>query len=167
MRWAVARLEPAIWDARYDYFRQQYDLDPGFRFNGPHASLYGEGQIHGGANSYIGDGTTIQAVAGHRVSIGHDCAISHAVRIYTMNRDPDQPIDSDQHVAGDVTIGDYVWIGVGAFIGQGVTIGDHAVVGANSVVTRDVEPWTIVSGVPAQVVRRKRGAPPLGVGPAA
>lgn len=114
-----------------------------------------------GPESYIGTGTTIQAAPGATVSIGRGCAISHGVRIYTQNRDPDADTRSKKAIIADVTISDYAWIGVNVFVGQGVTIGEHAVVGANSVVTRDVEPWTIVSGIPAQVIRRKRGAPEL------
>ncbi|MAU96002.1 MAG: acetyltransferase [Fulvimarina sp.] len=54
-----------------------------------------------------------------------------------------------------VTIGHDVWIGHGATILPGVTIGDGAVIGAGAVVSRDVEPYTIVGGVPARVIRRR------------
>lgn len=50
---------------------------------------------------------------------------------------------------GDVAIGHDVWIGHGATILSGVTIGNGAVIGACAVVTRDVEPYSIVAGVPA------------------
>ena len=53
-----------------------------------------------------------------------------------------------------IKIGDYVWIGFDAVILKGVTIGDGAIIGARSVVTHDVEPWTVVAGNPAQVVKR-------------
>ena len=52
-------------------------------------------------------------------------------------------------------IGNDVWIGMNAIIMRGVTIGDGAVVAANSVVTRDVEPYTIVGGVPARPLKRR------------
>ncbi|MEO9338109.1 DapH/DapD/GlmU-related protein [Mesorhizobium sp. SB112] len=52
-----------------------------------------------------------------------------------------------------VTIGHDVWIGHGAVIMPGVTIGNGAIVGANSVVTRNVEPFEIVAGVPARRLR--------------
>lgn len=45
------------------------------------------------------------------------------------------------------------WIGMNATILKGVTIGEGAIVGAGSVVTKDVEPWTIVGGNPAQVLK--------------
>jgi hypothetical protein len=53
------------------------------------------------------------------------------------------------------TIGNDVWIGHGAFILPGVTIGDGACIAAMSVVTRDVPPYSIVAGSPAQVKRMR------------
>ncbi len=54
-----------------------------------------------------------------------------------------------------VTIGHDVWIGHGAIILPGRTIGTGAVVAAGSVVTKDVEPYMIVGGVPAEPIRRR------------
>lgn len=56
---------------------------------------------------------------------------------------------------GDVNIGNDVWIGVNALIMSGVCIGDGAVIGANSVVARDVEPYSIVAGNPARLIRKR------------
>lgn len=61
------------------------------------------------------------------------------------------------------TIGNDVWIGHGAYIGAGVTIGDGAIVGAHSVVTKDVPPYAVVAGNPAQI--RKWRVPPQFVSP--
>ena len=54
-----------------------------------------------------------------------------------------------------ITIGHDVWIGARAIILDGVTIGDGAIIGAGSVVTKDVEPYTIVGGTPAGLIRRR------------
>ena len=52
-----------------------------------------------------------------------------------------------------VVVGDGVWIGAGALVLPGVTIGAGAVVAGGAVVHRDVEPNTLVAGVPARLVR--------------
>lgn len=54
-----------------------------------------------------------------------------------------------------ITIGHDVWIGHGAIILPGVTVGNGAVVGAGAVVSKNVEPYTIVAGVPAKPIRRR------------
>lgn len=56
---------------------------------------------------------------------------------------------------GNITLGNDVWVGFEAVILSGVTIGDGAIIGARAVVTKDVEPYTIVGGVPARVIRRR------------
>ena len=56
---------------------------------------------------------------------------------------------------GDIVIGNDVWIGYEAVILSGVTIGDGAVIGSRAVVTKDVEPYTIVGGVPAKLIRKR------------
>jgi galactoside O-acetyltransferase len=46
-----------------------------------------------------------------------------------------------------------VWVGFDVTILKGVTVGEGAVIGAKSVVTKNVEPWTVVAGNPAKVVK--------------
>jgi galactoside O-acetyltransferase len=53
-----------------------------------------------------------------------------------------------------VIINDKSWIGFNAILLKGVVIGEGAVVAAGSVVTKDVEPWTMVAGNPARVIKR-------------
>lgn len=55
----------------------------------------------------------------------------------------------------NVVIGHDVWIGSGAKILDGVTIGDGAIVAAGAVATKDIEPYTIVGGVPARPIRKR------------
>ncbi len=56
---------------------------------------------------------------------------------------------------GDTVLHNDIWLGYDATIMPGVTIGDGAIVGAKSVVTRDVEPYTIVGGNPARIIRKR------------
>ena len=63
------------------------------------------------------------------------------------------PAASDMPFKGDTVIGNDVWIGQNATILPGVHIGDGAIIGANSVVGSDIEPYTIVVGNPAEVIR--------------
>lgn len=53
-----------------------------------------------------------------------------------------------------ILIHDGVWIGSGAIILQGVAVGEGSIVAAGAVVTKSVEPWVIVGGTPAKVIRR-------------
>ena len=56
---------------------------------------------------------------------------------------------------GDIVVGSDVWIGYEAVVLSGVHIGDGAIIGTRAVVTRDVEPYTIVGGVPAGPIRKR------------
>lgn len=66
-------------------------------------------------------------------------------------------INDPMHVLskGDTVIGNDVWIGNSVTIMQGIKIGDGAIIGTNSLVTKDVQPYTIVGGNPAQEIRKR------------
>ena len=75
---------------------------------------------------------------------------------YTLEGwDMEPPAPSDMPFKGDTVIGNDVWIGQNAVILPGVHIGDGAIIGANSVVGGDVDPYTIVVGNPAIVLRKR------------
>ena len=57
--------------------------------------------------------------------------------------------------AGDTVIGNDVWIGSEAIVMPGITIGDGAVIGTRALITRDVEPYAIVAGNPAKLIRKR------------
>ena len=61
--------------------------------------------------------------------------------------------DGMPYTKGDIIIGNDVWIGEGALIPGGVTIGNGAIITARAVVTKDVEPYSIVGGVPAKHIK--------------
>lgn len=105
---------------------------------------------------------------GSTLRIGAYCSVSSDVRIllggghridWTSSYPFPAFIKEARHIQnfgntrGDVVIGNDVWLGMGCTILSGVTIGHGAVVAACAVVTRDVEPYAIVAGNPARIVR--------------
>ena len=83
----------------------------------------------------------------HAIRTGHDVSIGPEAAILTLAHDPQSSEFANQ--GGQVVIGDHVWIAYRAIILPGVSIGDGAIVAAGAVVSRNVEPYAIVAGVPA------------------
>ena len=88
------------------------------------------------------------------LTIGDNVSISPEVYILTLTHDTQSP--GFDTVSGPVFIGDYSWIGARAMIMPSVTIGKGAVVGAGAVVTKNVEEYSIVAGVPAKPIGTRR-----------
>jgi maltose O-acetyltransferase len=87
--------------------------------------------------------------------IGRNCQIGPRVSFETISHGlVYKPNKGRGRWTKPIVVEDEVWIGVGAIITQGVTIGKGAVVAAGSVVNEDVEPFTLVGGVPAKVIKR-------------
>ena len=75
---------------------------------------------------------------------------------YTLEGwDMEAPKAEDMPYKGDTVIGNDVWIGENVLILPGVHIGDGAIIGADSVVGSHVEPYTIVAGNPAKIIRKR------------
>ena len=75
--------------------------------------------------------------------------------------DGSRPMSAQPMTGVGITIEDDVWIGAHATITDGVTLAEGTIVGAGAVVTRDTEPYSIVAGVPARLVRYRDGREPL------
>ncbi len=108
-----------------------------------------------------------------KLKIGKFCSIAWNVTVYLggnhrvdwialypfSSDDPRWPeaegVEEFLTSGGDVNVGNDVWIGSDVLIMSGVTIGDGAVVAAGSVVTNDVEPFAIVGGNPARVIKKR------------
>jgi acetyltransferase-like isoleucine patch superfamily enzyme len=87
------------------------------------------------------------------LTIGNRVATGAEVMIYTLQHDIDSP--SFEAAGGPVVIEDYVYIGPRAIILPNVRIGYGAVVAAGAVVAKDVPPYAVVGGVPAQFIRER------------
>lgn len=120
-----------------------------------------------GKYSYAGDNTHItNAEIGSFCSIGMNCSIGGG--IHPMNMVSTSPVflkgknimrtnfaNHSYMPSKRVTIGHDVWIGNYAFIKAGVTIGTGAIIGAHAVVVHDIEPYSIVAGVPSKEIRKR------------
>ena len=121
------------------YFTHTYGISVGRRFS-------------------INSGAVIDGRGG--ITIGDNVMIGPHAAIYSSGHDmsqPDLPMAGCDHVMSPVVIEDDVWIGAHVCIPGGVRIGRGAVVAAGAVVAKDVEPRTIVGGVPARVIGQRPG----------
>lgn len=121
----------------------------GIRFYNPH-------NIEIGNDSIIGEFAVLDGRAPLR--IGNHVDIASEVMIYNSEHNIHA-----EHFAADsgvieapVIIEDYVFIGPRAILLPGITIGKGAVIGAGAIVTKDVEPFAIVGGVPAKVIGERK-----------
>lgn len=87
------------------------------------------------------------------LQIGNNVSIAGEVRIYTMEHDVDSPTFAE--IGAPVVIEDYVVIGSRVTILPGITIGRGAVVASGAVVTKNVEPYAVVGGVPAKFIKSR------------
>lgn len=112
--------------------------------------------------SYINSGYLYNCVIGKYCSIGQNVSLGPGE--HYINHLSTFPINNLVLGKKDLTefkvslpamIGNDVWIGNNAVILQGIKVGDGAIVAAGAVVTKDVEPYSIVGGVPARVLKKR------------
>lgn len=104
-----------------------------------------------GKRCFINQGCTFFGRGG--ITIGNDVFIGPKVNLITLNHDPN-PDNRSATYGRPIIIEDKVWIGINSTILPGVTIGYGAIVGAGSIVTKNVEPLTVVAGNPARVIKK-------------
>lgn len=121
--------------------------------------------IHVGKGTY-GPISAIIASPESHLYIGNYCSIASHVSFVVSADHPTNHISSypfktlslrecafEAISKGDIVVDDDVWIGYGATILSGVHIGQGAIIASGSVVTKDVEPYAIVGGIPAKLIR--------------
>lgn len=106
-----------------------------------------------GGGTIIGDNAILDARGG--LVFGRNVNLSSNVSIYTLQHDHRDPVFNCTKLDAKVTIGDRVWLGSNCIVLPGVTIGEGAVCCAGCVVTKDVEPYTVVAGIPARKVNER------------
>ena len=120
------------------------------------AKFYNPAGISIGQDTIIGEDSVLDGR--DSITIGDHVDIASEVMIYNAQHN----IHSADFEAerGKVTIGDYVFIGPRAIILPGVTIGKGAIIGAGAVVTKEVDAFTIVGGIPAKVIGERQNKDP-------
>jgi len=107
-----------------------------------------------GKYSHINQGCILDSRAG--IEIGNNVSISHRVSFFSLSHDYNSP--EFVGVGGKIKVEDYVFVGANATIlggKNGITIGKGAVICAGSVVTKDIESFCVVAGVPAKIIGRR------------
>jgi len=134
----------------------------GFRV-GEHSLVLGDLILSGGGDwrelFSIGSRTVItgplRVNLGAEVRIGSNVRIGHDVLMVTVSHEiGSSELRCGRQLLAPVLVGDGVWIASRVAILPGVTVGDGSVVAACAVVTENVEPNTLVGGVPAKLIRR-------------
>ena len=90
------------------------------------------------------------------VTIGNHVNLAQGITVTALNHNfpnSEKRIDEQGVSTAPVNIEDDIWIGANATILPGVSIGQHSVVAAGAVVTKDVEPWTVVGGNPDKFIK--------------
>jgi len=121
---------------------------------------YGKGMIKIGKESYIGINNILDFSA--NITIGSFVHIAgpstglwtHSSAPMCLNSIPLHQKSAEYRPTSQIIIDDNLYIGGNCTIYPGVTIGHHSIVAPNSAVTKDVEPYTMVGGVPAKFIKK-------------
>ncbi len=114
--------------------------------------VYRARELHIGRNCSIGRYVQLDA-RGKGIRIGKNVNIGSYSRFTPGKHVIDDPEFKSQ--SGAITIEDRAWIAEGAIVVGNITIGEGAVVAAGAVVTKDVDPYMVVAGVPAKPIRER------------
>jgi putative colanic acid biosynthesis acetyltransferase WcaF len=129
---------------------------------GPHCHFYRRSRIWAPWNLVCADGASLgddaEIYNPSLVSIGSHAIVSQQAYICGATHDYNDP--SFPLISFPMSLGAYSWVCARASVSPGVNLGEGAVLALGSVATRDLEPWTVYAGVPAQPVKRRAGHEP-------
>ena len=156
-------------------FKGKIELGANSMLGGEFIFESNQGEVLIGNNTFVNSGTKF--VSRSRITLGNDVTVAWGCWFYDHNSHSldhqDRKQDIKQQIQDyrngqsfiankdwskvktkEIKVQDKAWIGFDSVILSGVTIGEGAIVGARSVVREDVEPWTIVAGNPAKLMKR-------------
>lgn len=123
----------------------------------PTANIYSSAKIYYPANLTMEECSCLASeVDCYNVApiiVGANTTVSQGAYLCTASHDITDPMNP--LITAPIILKDQAWIGAKAYIGMGVTIGQGTVVGATASVYKDVEPWTVVGGNPARVLKKR------------
>jgi putative colanic acid biosynthesis acetyltransferase WcaF len=123
---------------------------------GKNSVVYASVYIPSPRNLTIGDETAIgpevklhfgKTIIGNKVTVSQRsylCSATHDIKSINV------PL-----ITGIIVIEDYAWVAAEAFIMSNITIGEGAIIGARAAVFKNVEPWTVIGGNPAKIIKKR------------
>jgi len=126
--------------------------------------------IHAGGPINIGDyvhiATQVAIVGKGGATLEDRCTLSAGAKLITSSAychgygaSACVPLEYRKAIVGHIYIREDAWIGANAVVMPGITVGEGAVLGAGGVATKDLEPWTIYVGIPAEPIKKREKIP--------
>lgn len=116
----------------------------------PSARIWAPWNLTMGEGSCLGDYVDCYSV--DQITLEPHVTVSQYSFLCTASHD--YRVENRPLITGPIRIGSRAWVAADVFVGPGVMIGEGAVVGACSSVFRNVDPWTVVGGNPARIIKK-------------
>lgn len=147
----IARLRALLWGIAFCKLGKKTTIGPGFIATSPKT-------ISIGSYTNINRNCLFGAYRDSKIIIGDNVMMGANVSIYSANHnftDTNIPMNQQGFIGEDVIIEGDVWIGANSIILAGVHIKTGSIIAAGAVVTNNVEPYSIVGGNPAKLIKHR------------